>query len=768
MNSVIMAGGTGTRLRPLTCNIPKPLATLCGRPVLEYILDLIDHHGYNKAVMTLMYLGNKIVKHFGDSDYKGLELSYSFEDTPLGTAGSVKQAAKGFDDDFLVISGDALCDFDLTSAMKFHKKNKAIATLIVKKVEDPREYGLVASGKDGRIAAFQEKPSLAHCTTDFANTGIYILSPKVLDYIPDGKQVDFACDVFPELLRRNEPIFAYEESGYWCDIGDFKSYISCQKDMLAGKVKCDIHAINKDGVYYKGKLPQGNFAIKAPAYIGEGVTVGTNTKIEAGSVLGDNVTVGSDCKLRDCIVYDGTYISSNVSCVGSIIGKNAKLLKNSGVYECGVIGADATISEDSVVPENIKVWNNKTVPCGVELSENLQYGNTTDVLCADEGICGETNVNITPQLCVRIGASMASLSPKSVIGVGNSGSAGAKALSMAIISGILSAGGEAWDIGSCFESQFNYCMAKSGAGFGVFVESGATTSIKTVNAGGLPILRSLERKLEGAINRGEYNKARPEEFGSMSNLTPLKKMYEVELLKSANVSLEGISVQVKTSNPKIKELMNSVLSRLGCSIGNGLYLHISSDGRTAAVYSDISGYLYSEKILALLCLEKFTKGEDVAVPYASPAVIDTLAAKHGQSAHRYYDCPCDDSDRAARQLALEQPFVRDGLIMIIKLLSFLKENEYTIDDALGLVPDFSTVAREIKVNRNPSSIMKGLSGDRQKIGEGLKLKTDGGEILIRPAKLGKSIMIISESYKAETAGEICDFFSNEIKTLDNK
>lgn len=201
MKAVIMAGGEGTRLRPLTCNMPKPLAPLCGKPVAFYILELLKKHGFTEAVFTLRYLGEKLEESFGDNSYKGMELSFRYEKTPLGTAGSVKNAAGS--EEVLVISGDAMCDFDLTAAMEFHKRRNSWATVIVKKVPDPREYGLVQTDNDGRILGFLEKPSYEGCVTDLANTGVYILSKEVMEKLSRDRPLDFAKDVFPVFLREN-------------------------------------------------------------------------------------------------------------------------------------------------------------------------------------------------------------------------------------------------------------------------------------------------------------------------------------------------------------------------------------------------------------------------------------------------------------------------------------------------------------------------------------------------------------------------------------
>lgn len=208
MKAIIMAGGKGMRLRPLTLKVPKPLQPLLNRPIIFYILDLIKDNGIDEAVLTLGYRGEMIQNEL--LDYEGIELDFSFEETPLGTAGGVLKAAMGYDGDVIVISGDAMCDFELAAAIKFHYDNQSDATIIAKKVDDPREYGLICADDSGRITSFLEKPSYADCITDLANTGIYILSQKALSLIPKDNVCDFAQDIFPQMLSRDMRLYCYE------------------------------------------------------------------------------------------------------------------------------------------------------------------------------------------------------------------------------------------------------------------------------------------------------------------------------------------------------------------------------------------------------------------------------------------------------------------------------------------------------------------------------------------------------------------------------
>ena len=239
MKAVVMAGGEGSRLRPLTLGRPKPMVPLANRPMLEHILLLLKRHGITEVVITVQYMATHIETQIGDGSDLGMTVTYSVEDQPLGTAGSVREAADSLTDTFLVISGDALTDFDLNAVVDYHRKCKAMATLTLYRVANPLEYGVVVTREDGRIRQFQEKPSWGEIVTDTINTGIYVLEPSIFEYYQRNQVFDFSKDLFPLLLREEKPLFGYVAGGYWTDVGSIEEYVRATRDALAGKVHID-------------------------------------------------------------------------------------------------------------------------------------------------------------------------------------------------------------------------------------------------------------------------------------------------------------------------------------------------------------------------------------------------------------------------------------------------------------------------------------------------------------------------------------------------
>ena len=234
MKAVVMAGGAGSRLRPLTVNRPKPMVPVVNKPVLVHILELLKRSGIEEVVLTLQFMADAVEDYIGDGSAMGMSINYAVEETPLGTAGSVKNAQQYLDDSFLVISGDALTDFDLASIIGFHRERGALATLTLYKVPNPLEYGVIILDVEGRVRQFLEKPSWGEVISDTVNTGIYVLEPEVLDYFAGGIPFDFSKDLFPALLERDDPMFGYVASGYWCDIGNLQEYMRASRDLWEG------------------------------------------------------------------------------------------------------------------------------------------------------------------------------------------------------------------------------------------------------------------------------------------------------------------------------------------------------------------------------------------------------------------------------------------------------------------------------------------------------------------------------------------------------
>lgn len=370
MKAVIMAGGKGTRLRPLTSNQPKPMIPIANKPCMEHIVNLLKRHGFEDILVTVGFMPEAIQDYFGDGSDWEVNIEYSVEDEPMGTAGSVKLAEDRLSERFVVVSGDALTDADLAKAVAFHEDRGAEATLVLQEVDDPSEFGIVVVDDEGRVERFLEKPDPEEVFSYTANTGIYVLEPSVLEDMPAGEEYDFADDLFPKLLDADRPVYGYvTEKPYWEDIGNIGQYMDAQKAVLNGEVR--------------GVRPPGE-EVREGVYLGQGVEV--EGQLEGPVALGDNVRVASGARVGPhSVIAPGVSISSGASVVrstlaeDSVVGQDAELDGALVGRSCD-IRAEARLLEGSAIGDNVEVGEKATVEAGVSVfpDKSVDGGATVD------------------------------------------------------------------------------------------------------------------------------------------------------------------------------------------------------------------------------------------------------------------------------------------------------------------------------------------------------------------------------------------------------
>lgn len=317
MRAMVLAAGLGTRLRPLTYEITKPMVPVLDRPVLGHILDLLDRHGFERVIANLHYFPETIERHFGD------RLTYRYEPELLGTAGGVRACSDFFGDEpFLVISGDALTDIDLSALAARHREAGGIATLAVKKVSDTREYGVVLHDREGRITGFQEKPKPDEALSDLGNCGIYVFDPRIFDYFPQAPFVDWAKDVFPTLLAHDVPFYMHEIREYWNDVGSLAELRQGTFDALRGELRLHVDGeeLAPGVIAPQGTVLPPDVQVDGPIWIGQEVNVGAGARLMGPVVLDDGVRVGANAQLRETIVFPGTAVADGAILIGAIAG----------------------------------------------------------------------------------------------------------------------------------------------------------------------------------------------------------------------------------------------------------------------------------------------------------------------------------------------------------------------------------------------------------------------------------------------------------------
>ena len=329
---MVLAAGLGTRLRPITYGMPKPMVPVLNRPVMEHILRLVARHGFTEVIANLHWFPELIEEHFGDGSRLGVELSYSREEQLLGTSGGVRRAADFLGDSFLVISGDALTDIDLTAMREFHQSHDGIATLATKRVEDTSQFGVAITGADGRIQGFKEKPEPAAALSDLANCGIYMFRSEIFDFFPEPGTskaagpgdpagfADWAMDVFPRLLEGDVPFYSHEIDAYWNDVGNLEELRESTLDALSGAVEVEREGELVDG-FRSGTAAEDEGALRGPVLIGAGCEIGDDVRIDGPAVIGDGTTIGAGSRLREVIALPGAEVPAGSVLIEAIVGR---------------------------------------------------------------------------------------------------------------------------------------------------------------------------------------------------------------------------------------------------------------------------------------------------------------------------------------------------------------------------------------------------------------------------------------------------------------
>jgi mannose-1-phosphate guanylyltransferase len=334
MRAMVLAAGLGTRLRPITYELPKPMVPVLNRPVMEHILRLLARHDFTETIANLHWFPEVIRGYFGDGSNFGVGLTYSKEEQLLGTSGGVRNVAEFLGEDFLIISGDALTDIDLTAMREFHNSHNGIATLATKRVADTSQFGVAITGSDGRIQGFQEKPDPSEALSDLANCGIYMFRSEIFDFFPEPGTskaagpsdpsgfADWAMDVFPRLLAGDVPFYSHEIDAYWNDIGNLEELRESTLDALSGAVEVKREGKILEG-YRSGEVVGDEGPLIGPVLLAEGCEIGDDVRIDGPSVIGEGVTIGAGSRLREVIVLPGAEIPAGSVLIGAIAGQRS-------------------------------------------------------------------------------------------------------------------------------------------------------------------------------------------------------------------------------------------------------------------------------------------------------------------------------------------------------------------------------------------------------------------------------------------------------------
>jgi mannose-1-phosphate guanylyltransferase / phosphomannomutase len=577
MKAVIMAGGEGTRLRPLTSNAPKPMLPIANAPMMEHIVTLLRHHGYDDIVVTVAFMANHIRNYFGDGSEMGVRMVYATEETPLGTAGSVLNARDELQERFLVISGDVLTDIDLGAIARFHDERGALATIGLTPVENPLEFGIVITRDDGSIERFLEKPTWGQVFSDTINTGIFVLEPEIFDHIEPGRPVDFSSEVFPRLLEDERPLYGAVVEGYWEDVGTLEAYVRVHKDVLDGRVELEIPGFEiSDGVFVgEGVDIHPDSRIEGPLIIGDYSRVEGDARLGEYTVLGTNVRIRAGADLQRAVIHDNTYIGAGVRLRGTTVGRACDLRNGVRAEEGVVLGDECFIGEQAVLGAGVKVYPFKTVEGGAVINSSIVWESRgSRSLFGRIGVSGLANVDVTPELAARVAMAFATtLKKDATVITSRDSSRSARMLKRAMMAGINAAGVNVRDleVASVPVTRFAVARPEADAGITIRLEEDDPQSvvIRFFDGKGADISETAQRKIERLFLREDFRRVFPGEIGDIGFPPRHLEQYSAALesvVDVAGIARASFKVVVDYSYGATSFVMPNILSKLDADV----------------------------------------------------------------------------------------------------------------------------------------------------------------------------------------------------------
>jgi mannose-1-phosphate guanylyltransferase/phosphomannomutase len=803
MKGVLMAGGEGSRLRPLTSRRPKPLAPVAGKPVMEHIIALLRRHGITDVVATLHYLADEVESYFDSGADFGVTMNYVVEDTPLGTAGAVKMAdALLAGETFLVISGDALTDIDLTALIEHHKRERNAVTIALQRVTNPLEFGVVVTDEAGRITRFLEKPSWGEVFSDTINTGIYVLEPGILDRMIRGRNYDFSKDLFPEMLRDGAKLGGYVIDAYWTDIGNLEQYQQANYDALEGKVRLDpLGTEIMPGVLAgPGCRIDPTAQLHRPIVLGEGVRIGPGVEIVGPATLGNGTIVERGARITRSVLWEDCYIGEEASLNDCTIADRNTIERNAAISESTVVGRGCTIGAGAIINANLKLWPDKWVTSGSIVSMSLIYGQKwPGSLFGSVGISGLANLEITPEFALKLGQAFGSyLKPGQSVMTSRDTHPATRVLNRCVISGLLSVGIHVLDLRSYPLPLARYAVRIGGdAGVHVRVSPHDPNSLimEFFDHQGITTDKNTERKIENLFFREDFRRTGMDDVGTLDFPSRMLERYTgafLEALSARALKEAGFRVVIDYAWGNTSIVLPQLLGGLGVdqislnayfdaqrvrnfrhdrerhleqlaavvqSLEANLGLLIDADGETFTLVDDRGRIVGRNRLFALLTLliARATPGARIAMPVTVPNALERIAEQNGAEIVR------TRSDRRSLMALAEQDGKNlafaggadyelifpefqpafDGLYGAAKVMELLAAERQPASELIDQLPPWHMASRSVPCPWDRKGLVMRALHDESRNGAGVQM-IDG----IRISDNGGWVLVLPDASEA--------------------
>ncbi|MCU0310371.1 MAG: sugar phosphate nucleotidyltransferase [Acidimicrobiales bacterium] len=826
MKAVIMAGGEGTRLRPLTSNAPKPLLPLVNRPMMEHVVDLLKRHGIDDIVVTVAFMANSIREYFGDGSDFGVTMTYATEETPLGTAGSVRNAKDHLTERFVVISGDVLTDVDISAIVATHDEKSAMATIGLAHVDNPLEFGIVITRDDGSIERFLEKPTWGQVFSDTINTGIFVLEPEIFDYIEEGRPVDFSGEVFPALLADGRPLYGAVTEGYWEDVGTIDSYVRAHKDILDGRVRVEIPGFEvRPGVWLGENADVHTEAtIVGPAVIGENCRVEADAVIGEYTVLGANVRIRQDAFLERTVVNDHAYLGEAVRLRGTVVGRSCDLRKGVRTEEGVVLGDECFVGDEASIGAEVKIYPFKTIEAGAVVNESIVWESRgARSLFGRNGVNGLANVDITPEFAVRVAMAYGGLLKQgSTVITSRDSSRSARMLKRAMMAGLNAVGVNVEDLEVASVPVTRFVMRRPTARGGLTVRldrnDPQSLLIRFFDDEGLDITEEVQRKVERLYDRQDFRRVFPGEIGDIGYApralehysTALEATVDVDRIRAARFKvvidyaygsasfampnvLAKLGLEVLAVNPFIStagvlsDHLDDHALRVGDLVrtsGSQLGGVIDPDGEQLRLIDDEGHVLTpTETLLALLTLlPGALHGDRVALPVNTTSTAKRILDQHG------IGVVWTKMSSAALMDAATEPGVGfagnqsgnfilpgfmpgfDAAATLVKVLDLLSFHDLKLSEVVEKLPRVHLVHESVVTPWDQKGlVMRSLmeqSKDRETVlVDGVKVVHDGGWALALPDPEEPVTHVWAEGSSPDAARRLAEEYARRIRQM---
>jgi len=818
MKAVILAGGQGTRLHPLTENIPKPMVNLLGRPIMEHIVHHLRSHGFTDLLATLYFRPRVIRDHFADGSDFSVNMTYTLEHKPLGTAGSVKLGSDLLCETFLVIAGDALTDFDLADFWQFHRSKNAKVSICLKRVPDPGEFGVVVTDEKGRIQRFLEKPGVSEVCSDTVNTGIYLIEPDILARIPEETVYDFASDLFPQLMADNVPMFAYVAEGYWNDIGTISQLKQSHWDFLDGKLRLPVsgNQISERVWIGDGVRVALDAELTPPCWVGDNARIHSAAKIGSYSVICPDVEIDSRAAITRSIVMNNSFIGESCDLRNCIIGNNNILEVQCAVGDEAVIGTHCHLGRQVSVLPGVLVWPDKEVDGHSTLRENLVWESLLrPSIFASRGISGLANLHITPEYAVTLGKAFGGfLGRGKQVMIARDHHPFSRLIKRAFISGLLAVGVSVDDLEelSLPETRFITGFSRdTGGGTHIRMSDvhASVAIIELFDSNGLPLVRQARRKIEAVFYRGEFPKVAVDSVGSLGYTGRVHERYTEHLAQFINraalspwrgrvlhycteYNLSRILADLLGSDPvpylenhfkELESLPTALYERIAeiAKLNHKIALIIEKNGEQLTLVDEV-GVIHrpqrTQELLAAAFIACAPPDEPIFLPPDHPNFLDDLAnMQTRQTVITHKDAGAKlntihaHTHNSDAWLHLTHFYLGyEAVSGALRLLEFLGGEQLTLHDFERQTPlsyrhHLSIPCPWIDMGRVMRELGEYPEIDRDRTPEGLRLILENGWVYVLPSSDAAQLEITLEAGNASVLGELEQDVNQRLRRL---